>query len=468
MIAFFPEPYPDELVYSLLARYYVKAGYLAFQYAVEDLYIHKYTNPDVEFLNELKPEVLDVIKEYCGMEALIQKHTMFPSYGRFLPAKRKQEAKKALLSMNGNFNNLLAIPKNQRGTGRFLRYCPLCAKENREDYGEAYWHRKHQIQGIRICGKHGCYLKDSRISMERKAAPGLWDAQSEIPEQEEGERCKDKKVLDLTRYIYEVFDCRMDFEGQVSAADFLKLHLKKYRRSDSGASIHMETLYQDYQGFYTGESVMSKTQMQKVLTDSRWNFYDICQLAMFAGIKATELAEIPAKATQQTRHPVYHQVAEELGLDYDLVQRIGDAVLKHYENRENVHRRKRSLAWDKMDKEMLPRVKETVKKMYHSGQERPQRVTVSAVQRALNLPEKRLEKLPLCKAEILKYQESQKEYWAREAVWAYRKLTEECQVINWRHIRDLTNMRNVDFQNCKEYLERYAEKEEAGRIKEVI
>ena len=117
MIVFFPEPYPDELVYSLLARYYVKAGYLAFQYAVEDLYIHKYTNPDVEFLNELKPEFLDVIKERCGMEALIQKHTMFPSYGRFLPAKRKQEAKKALLSMNGNFNNLLAIPKNQRGTG---------------------------------------------------------------------------------------------------------------------------------------------------------------------------------------------------------------------------------------------------------------------------------------------------------------------------------------------------------------
>lgn len=77
MIVFFPEPYPDELVYSLLARYYVKAGYLAFQYAVEDLYIHKYTNPDVEFLNELKPEFLDVIKECCGMEALIQKHTMF-------------------------------------------------------------------------------------------------------------------------------------------------------------------------------------------------------------------------------------------------------------------------------------------------------------------------------------------------------------------------------------------------------
>lgn len=468
MIAFFPEPYPDELVYSLLARYYVKAGYLTFQYAVEDLYVHKYTNPDVEFLNELKPEVLDVMKNHCSMDVLIQEHTMFPSYGRFLPAKRKQEAKKALLSMNGNFNNLLAIPKNQRGTGRFLRYCPLCVKEDREDYGEAYWHRKHQIQGIQICGKHGRYLKDSRISMERKASPGLWDAQSEIPEQEEGKICKDKKVLDLTRYIYEVFDRPLDFEGQVSAADFLKLHLKRYRRSDSGASIHVESLYQDYRGFYIGESVMSKTQMQKVLTDSRWNFYDISQLAMFAGIQASELSEIPAEVAGQIRHPVYQQVAEELDLDYEMVRRIGDAVLKHYENRGNIHRRKRSLAWDKMDKEMLPRVKETVKKMYHSGQERPQRVTVSAVQRALNLPEKRLEKLPLCKAEILKYRESQKEYWAREAVWAYRKLTEEGQVINWRHIRDLTNMRNVDFQNCKEYWERYAEKEEVGRIKGVI
>ena len=46
MIAFLPELYSDELVYSWLSRYYVKSGCLSFAYVVEDLYVHQYTRPD--------------------------------------------------------------------------------------------------------------------------------------------------------------------------------------------------------------------------------------------------------------------------------------------------------------------------------------------------------------------------------------------------------------------------------------
>lgn len=119
MIAFLPELYSDELVYSWLSRYYVKSGCLSFAYVVEDLYVHQYTRPDIEFLNEMKLDVMELIDRYCNIEQLVQRHTMFSSYGRFLPLERKQEAYEALLRMHGNFNNLLSIPKNQRGTGRF-------------------------------------------------------------------------------------------------------------------------------------------------------------------------------------------------------------------------------------------------------------------------------------------------------------------------------------------------------------
>lgn len=108
---------------------------------------------------------------------------------------------------------------------------------------------------------------------------------------------------------------------------------------------------------------------------------------------------------------------------------------------------------------MLPKVRETVKRMYECGDERPRRITVSAVRKEMGLPDKRFAKLPKCKEEILKYQESQKEYWAREAVWAYRKLIEEGQAVNWTHIRRLTNMRRVDFYGYKPYLTRYGAKE---------
>ena len=41
MISYFPAAYPDELLYSQLARYYTKSGYMAYTYAAEELYVSK-------------------------------------------------------------------------------------------------------------------------------------------------------------------------------------------------------------------------------------------------------------------------------------------------------------------------------------------------------------------------------------------------------------------------------------------
>ena len=143
-------------------------------------------------------------------------------------------------------------------------------------------------------------------------------------------------------------------------------------------------------------------------------------------------------------------------MDYSLVRQIGEAVLKHYENRERVQRRKRSTVWEKMDEKMLPEVRKVVRRMYDTGEERPKRITVSAVRKEMGLPDKRIEKLPKCRAEILKHQETQSEYWAREAVWAYEKLVREGAVVSWKKIRVLTNMKKADFEGCLPYVELYA------------
>ena len=434
MIAFFPELYEDELAYSWFSRYYTKSGYLSLRYALDDLYVKRYVNPDTEFVNELRPEVKELVIKHCGMENLILGHTMFSSYGRFLPDAKKQEAYRALLDMNGNFNNLLAIPKNRRGTGRTLRYCPLCVKEDRKAYGETYWHRIHQIQGMQICGRHGCYLAESDVSMERKAAPGLWNAESVIPEELEVRMCEEEK------------------EAALAA---------------SGVSLCLERLYQDYREFYGNKNVMTETKMQKILLGKRWNFYDICQLSMFAGIPVEELAAIPDSIADEIKEPVFMQVSEELGLDYELVRSVGEAVLRRYEARERVQRRKRTFAWEKMDEELLPKVRETIALLQGDGMTRPQRVTVSAVTKKMHLPDKRFEKLPRCREEIKEHTEPQKEYWAREAVWAYRKLVREGRPVNWTQIRRLTNMKNVDFQGCKPYLRKHAG-EDADRLESLL
>lgn len=84
-----------------------------------------------------------------------------------------------------------------------------------------------------------------------------------------------------------------------------------------------------------------------------------------------------------------------------------------------------------------------------------------------HLPDKRFEKLPRCREEIKEHTEPQKEYWAREAVWAYRKLVREGRPVNWTQIRRLTNMKNVDFQGCKPYLRKHAG-EDADRLESLL
>ena len=84
MITFFPDFYSDELVYSLLSRYYAKTGYTAYIFAAEDLYINRAVKPDIEFLNPLREEVLDILEKNTSMESIIKNHTMFPYYGRFI------------------------------------------------------------------------------------------------------------------------------------------------------------------------------------------------------------------------------------------------------------------------------------------------------------------------------------------------------------------------------------------------
>lgn len=102
MISYFPNPYPDELLYSQLARYYTKSGYMAYTYVAEELFVSKTVRPDMNFLNMFTPDALRMITRDTTMEDVMMKHTMFPYYGRFLPLERRQRAFQALVSMQGN------------------------------------------------------------------------------------------------------------------------------------------------------------------------------------------------------------------------------------------------------------------------------------------------------------------------------------------------------------------------------
>ena len=137
MITSFPSLYPDELLYSLFARYHAQSGHIAYVFAAEDLFERRATKPDIEFVDRLTPDALQLITRDMPIETVIEKHTMFPYYARFLPRDRRRQAMALLAQMDQRYHNLLYLIK-RKTIMRYLRYCPLCAMEDRKQYGETY------------------------------------------------------------------------------------------------------------------------------------------------------------------------------------------------------------------------------------------------------------------------------------------------------------------------------------------
>ena len=79
MIAFFPEIYPDELLYSQLARYHAKSGYMIYRSTAEDLFMNPTVRPEIDFVNRLSLDALNNITRTVSIESIIEKHTMFAS-----------------------------------------------------------------------------------------------------------------------------------------------------------------------------------------------------------------------------------------------------------------------------------------------------------------------------------------------------------------------------------------------------
>ncbi len=476
MIAYFPDVYPDELLYSRLARYYTASGYMAYTFAAEDLFMSKTARPDIEFVNTYTPDTMEAITRYVSMNQIVEKHTMFPYYGRFLPKERRHKAFEALNDMTGNHRNLLAIPKNKSDKTRCLRYCPLCSDYDRELYGETYWHRIHQMIGIYICPIHKCYLMESQVIISSKATPSLKSAEEIIPQSEEHILSDNQIECRVVKYMMEVFQADIDMESSVMAGEFLysKMANTKYR-SVRGQQRNITLFHKDFTEFYKNLSQNWFTelwQIQKVLTNDRINFYEICLMAMFLNISVDELVhmKLPKKSQQQLfdeeiyrlheQGLKYPEIAKILNASYITVKTIGERRYGTYHKlpEEPLKSGAKPKDWKQIDEETLPLVKEAIRQLQGDGNIRPKKVSVFAVEKMLNLSSKKISlHLPKCYVEIQRNQESQEQYWAREVVWAARQIINSEDSLTWRKVRDLTNMRHIDFEACLPYIPDYAD-----------
>ncbi len=184
MLGFFPDPYPDELLYSACARYKERTEYPNRAIAAQELFSGKNVRPTVDFPNRLDNLIthLPRFHKYTA-DRFIDDNTLFPYFAPFLPLERVQVIRKEMKGDGDNHvHERLAIKIGSVKTPSYLRFCPVCVDEDRQnpDVGETYWHRAHQVSGIEVCHLHGVYLEASeaiwqgnRRSMDFVSAEGI-------------------------------------------------------------------------------------------------------------------------------------------------------------------------------------------------------------------------------------------------------------------------------------------------------
>ena len=321
----------------------------------------------------------------------------------------------------------------------------MCAREDREIYGEAYWHRKHQIRNVSICTKHKCRLKESTVPAKSEQSFTFCPAESYIGN-EEADVESDPLMIQFASYLGSVFDAFMDFENNVpiSAILYDGMSRTKYLKP-SGRSRYTKMLADDMGEFYRSMeicSIASIYQIQKALLGNLFNFSVICQIAFYLGMEIEELVNPSLTVEQIQREQESHYMRDVAPVD-----------------------------WELLDMETAPVLEKFAKGVYDgTGNEngRPERVSEKHVYREMGLLGHQLENMPRCKAIMERYAESYPESWARKIIWAYRKLEEEGRPFYWTDIRKMAGVKKKNLQLVIPYLMKHTDVETVDRIVKLL
>lgn len=444
MIVYLPSIYPDELVYSWFCRYYVHSGCLSHKEALQELYCKKSDYLNKEFIGNLNHGAMEKINEIYSLDKLVLNHTMYPQYARFIPLEKKKESLYRLWHKPCDVHHLFCVLPRNEGE-QYLKFCPLCAREDRERYGEAYWHRKHQIRNMSICVKHKCRLMESNVLAKSEQCFTFSPAENDIGNDKAVVE-SDPLAIRFASYLDSVFDAPMDFENDVpiSAVLYDGMSKTKYLKP-SGRSRCTKLFADDMNEFYRGMgicSIASIYQIQRALLGSRFDFVVICQIAFFLGMEIEELINPSLTVEQIQKEQESHYMKDSTPVD-----------------------------WEQLDIEMASVLERFAKGVYDgTGNEngRPERVSEKLVYREMGLLGHQLENMPRCKAIMERYAESYPESWARKIIWAYQKLKEEGEPFYWTDIRKIAGVKKKNIELVIPYLRKHTDVETVDRIMELI
>lgn len=153
----FPVPYPNELLYSTVARAGVYHGITSPKQLLDEVFSNRKVIATLDLpchLQALANQLRNTGR--YTIEELIHQHTLLPLYSPFVTEVQKIRAMQLMAGYSqGAVHLLLGVAASRVQCSDRLRYCRECLKSQYQQYGEYFWQRNWFFPGLSICPEHG-------------------------------------------------------------------------------------------------------------------------------------------------------------------------------------------------------------------------------------------------------------------------------------------------------------------------
>ena len=120
----FPTPYPDELIYSTVARAGVRLALTSPKQLLDEVFQNRKVSATVDLPCHLEKILHWLPQRLYDLNHLIDKHTLFPIYACFIPEERRQNCLHFMQgASHGALHLAVGLNASKVNIPEYLRYC---------------------------------------------------------------------------------------------------------------------------------------------------------------------------------------------------------------------------------------------------------------------------------------------------------------------------------------------------------
>lgn len=153
----FPIPYPNELIYSTVARTGTYLGISSPKQLLDEVYGDRKVIATMDLPCHLQA-ISNQLKRTgrYSVDELVYQHTLFPLYAPFVSEEHRLRVLKMMAAgSQGAVHLMLGVAASRVKSVHGFCYCAACVQQQLKVHGECFWLREWYFPGLKVCPDHG-------------------------------------------------------------------------------------------------------------------------------------------------------------------------------------------------------------------------------------------------------------------------------------------------------------------------